>query len=148
MKAVITNTGSQTTILLPEYKLCRNNCFLIAYNPILILSTLFSVAAHQIKGTVITQRNIIPFHSSLNFHHIPCFISTVEPRNNKPWLSKVLVITNNFFFIPVIVKYKCIWRKKTRYNETLLQRTNFASPFALHFIKVLQYCVVMIANQS
>ena len=144
MKAVITNTGSQTTILLPEYKLCRNNCFLIAYNPILILSTLFSLAAHQIKGTVITQINMFPFHSSLNFHHIPCSISTVEPQNNKPWLSKVLVITNNFFFNPVIVKYKImiyVYEKKKlnivkpRYKEQIL-------PVPLLFILSRFYCIV------
>ena len=41
--------------------------------------------------------------------------------------------TNDFLYASNIK----IYEKTTRYNETSLQRTNFASPLALRYIEVL-----------
>ena len=83
--------------------------------------------------------------ASLNVKVSPLFFikrmlfCTVEPRYNEPLYNKVLDITNitNDFLYHSNSK---IYEKERRYNETSVQRTNFASPaFALRYIEILLY---------
>ena len=46
--------------------------------------------------------------------------------------NEVLGITNDFLY----PRNSKIYENEPRYNETSLQRTNFASPLALRYIKV------------
>ena len=55
----------------------------------------------------------------------------MEPRYNEPIYNEVLGITKDFLY-PSNSK---IYETEPRYNKTLPQRTNFASPLALRYIE-------------
>ena len=56
----------------------------------------------------------------------------MEPRYNEPLYNEVVDMTNNFRD-PSNSK---IYEREPRYNEASIQRTNFASPLVLRYIKV------------
>ena len=57
---------------------------------------------------------------------------TVEPRYNEPLCKEDLDITKDFLY----PRNSKIYENEPRYNETLLQRTIFASSLALRYIEV------------